>query len=78
MTLAFLGEKDNKIQTFLQKAFIGSEKLLECVVPMFVSKHPSICVIVIWESTHTHSIYEKEHFLSSFTSSNQDLFENTF
>lgn len=30
MTLAFLGE-DNKIQTFLQKAFIGSEKLLECV-----------------------------------------------
>lgn len=47
MTFPFLGEKDNKIQTFLQKAFIGSEKLLECVVPMFVSKHPSICVIVI-------------------------------
>lgn len=31
MTLAFLGEKDNKIQTFLQKAFIGSEKWLEYV-----------------------------------------------
>lgn len=31
MTLAFLGEKDNKIQTFLQKAFIGSEKSLEYV-----------------------------------------------
>lgn len=42
MTFPFLGEKDNKIQAFLHKAFLGSEKFLECVLAMFVSEHPSV------------------------------------